>query len=216
MKKIAFCLVAALFLAGCSSNSSTENTASSSSSAVKASSSAVKSSSKASGSKVSKLGDQESTSVSSVTDDNDSQASGVAEEGAKSQNQSNSDAQASNAVSQESVEDIGMALMNGDFSSVAGVWQDEFGNQLVVDAAGNVHVEMAAGEHIPEIARENLTRDLFVSSFVSWDGTVYSGSMSNVHHTSGLPNFMVNPSNGTVRLVNPYGETYTGIFTQVE
>ncbi len=208
--------MAALFLAGCSSNSSTENTASSSSSAVKASSSAVKSSSKASGSKVSKLGDQESTSVSSVTDDNDSQASGVAEEGAKSQNQSNSDAQASNAVSQESVEDIGMALMNGDFSSVAGVWQDEFGNQLVVDAAGNVHVEMAAGEHIPEIARENLTRDLFVSSFVSWDGTVYSGSMSNVHHTSGLPNFMVNPSNGTVRLVNPYGETYTGIFTQVE
>lgn len=216
MKKIAFCLVAALFLAGCSSNSSTENTASSSSSAVKASSSAVKSSSKASGSKVSKLGDQESTSVSSVTDDNDSQASGEAEEGAKSQNQSNSDAQASNAVSQESVENVGMALMNGDFSSVAGVWQDEFGNQLVVDAAGNVHVEMAAGEHIPEIARENLTRDLFVSSFVSWDGTVYSGSMSNVHHTSGLPNFMVNPSNGTVRLVNPYGETYTGIFTQVE
>lgn len=216
MKKIAFCLVAALFLAGCSSNSSTENTASSSSSAVKASSSAVKSSSKASGSVASKSDTQETNQSSSMTTDNHSQGSGVAEEGAKSQNQSNSDAQASNAVSQESVEDIGMALMNGDFSSVAGVWQDEFGNQLVVDAAGNVHVEMAAGEHIPEIARENLTRDLFVSSFVSWDGTVYSGSMSNVHHTSGLPNFMVNPSNGTVRLVNPYGETYTGIFTQVE
>lgn len=216
MKKMAFCLVAVLFLAGCSSNSSTENAASSSSSAVKASSSVVKSSSKASGSVASKSDTNDSNQSSSVTTDNHSQDSGVAEEGAKSQNQSNSDAQASNAVSQESVENIGMALMNGDFSSVAGVWQDEFGNQLVVDADGNVHVEMVAGEHIPEIARENLTRDLFVSSFVSWDGTVYSGSMSNVHHTSGLPNFMVNPSNGTVRLVNPYGETYTGIFTQVE
>ncbi|MBF8970972.1 MULTISPECIES: DUF6287 domain-containing protein [unclassified Streptococcus] len=229
MRKYIICLTALLLLAGCSTTQKSEKTASSSSSIVQKSSSqkstsSTKASSKGASASTAKVAKDQAAapanaaSTPAVTTEtnapNNVQVNGTSEMAAPSQNQVEQPSQPSIPTPEVNV---GAALLAGDFSSVAGVWQDEFGNQLVVDAAGNVHVAMAAGDHIPEVARENLTRDLFVYKDVaSWDGTVYSASMGNEYHTSGLPSFMVNPESGTVSLVNEHFETYTGTFSRIQ
>lgn len=112
----------------------------------------------------------------------------------------------------------GESLVAGDFSSIAGIWQDEFGNQLYVQADGTVGVVMAESEAIPELERVNLTRELFLYPEVgSWDGTAYFGRFANDAHTSGLPYVSINAENGTFDLIAAQStNTYTGIFTRVE
>ncbi|MCU0083027.1 hypothetical protein [Streptococcus danieliae] len=111
----------------------------------------------------------------------------------------------------------GASLVAGDFSSIAGIWQDEFGNQLYVQADGTVGVVMAESDHIPEEERVQLTRDLMIASdFGTWNGENYLSRLVNEGHTSGLPYFSVDSKSGTVHLPANYAETYTGTFTRVE
>ncbi|NYS33818.1 hypothetical protein HZZ02_08725 [Streptococcus danieliae] len=112
----------------------------------------------------------------------------------------------------------GASLVVGDFSSIAGIWQDEFGNQLYVQADGTVGVVMAESEAIPEEERVNLTRELFLYPEVGrWDGAEYRGGLENAFHTSGLPDVSINAENGTFDLIAaPSTNTYTGTFTRVE
>ncbi len=112
----------------------------------------------------------------------------------------------------------GESLVAGDFSTIAGIWQDEFGNQLYVQADGTVGVVMAESDHIPEEERVNLTRELFLYPEVGrWDGAEYRGGLENAFHTSGLPDVSINAENGTFDLIAaPSTNTYTGTFTRVE
>lgn len=204
MKKYTVFLMAAFLLAGCSSNSQDVTSVESSSTSIQSSASKSSTSSNSMASKASTQQDSAAGSNSKTVS-----ASSAAEAGAMDVEDA--------PVSQAAIADAGTTLVAGDFSTIAGTWVDEYGNQLIVDGAGNVHVEMAAGSHIPEEARGHLTRDLYLdNNFASFDGTYYEGVLANDAHTSGLPRLSVNTEDGTVRLVNEYAETYSGTFTKVQ
>lgn len=228
MRKYLICLTALLLLAGCSATQKSEKTASSSSSIVQKSSSqkstsSTKASSKGASASTAKVAkDQAATSANAastpaVTTEtnapNNAQVNGTSEMAAPSQSQVEPPTQPSTPTPEVNV---GAALLAGDFSSVAGVWQDEFGNRLLVDIYGNIHVEMAAGEHITEEERANLSRDIFVlKDYSSLDGSLYVAATDNGYATSALPRFAVNTEDGTVALIPNYAETYTGTFSRV-
>lgn len=204
MKKYIVFLMAAFLLAGCSSNSQDATSVESSSTSIQSSASKSSTSSNSMASKASTQQDSAAGSNSKT-----GTANSAAETGATDVEDA--------PVSQAAIADAGTTLVTGDFATIAGTWVDEYGNQLIVDGAGNVHVEMAAGSHIPEEARGHLSRDLYLdNNFASFDGTYYEGVLANDAHTSGLPRLSVNTEDGTVRLVNEYAETYSGTFTKVQ
>lgn len=225
MKKSGVLLLAVLLLVACSKESKVENKSTSSSSSIqqaKSSSSMSKSSSSSSKIRLKSASSTEVNSGAALSSE-----SLVGEQAASSQQVSQGVSATESVVTSEtspvlggemaSAMNVGDALVSGDFSSVAGTWQDEYGNQITMGADGSLQIRMASGDHISEEARENLSRDLYVrNGYGSWDGSTYSNRLANDGHTSGLPNLFINPNSGTISLGSDYVETYSGTFSRVE
>ena len=129
-------LCSAFLLAACSSKPSTEPSSSTSQS------SKISSSSKSS-TKPSAKQSSASNSVTSSSTPQTSSDQGISSQAEKSvENKTSADSNASPTPAAPVAPTIsGMdvnALANGDFSSIAGTWQDDLGNQLVFDANGLV------------------------------------------------------------------------------
>ena len=129
-------LCSAFLLAACSSKPSTEPSSSTSQS------SKISSSSKSS-TKPSAKQSSASNSVTSSSTPQTSSDQGISSQAEKPvENKTSADSNASPTPAAPVAPTIsGMdvnALANGDFSSIAGTWQDDLGNQLVFDANGLV------------------------------------------------------------------------------
>ena len=130
-------LCSAFLLAACSSKPSTE--ASSSTSQSSKISGSSKSSTKASA-KQSSASNESKASSSTPQNSSDQSVSSQAEkpvENKTSADSNTSPTPAAPVTPLTSGMDVN-ALANGDFSSIAGTWQDDLGNQLVFDANGLV------------------------------------------------------------------------------
>ena len=130
-------LCSAFLLAACSSKPSTE--ASSSTSQSSKISSSSKSSTKSSA-KQSSASNEANASSSTPQNSSDQSVSSQAEkpvENKTSADSNTSPTPAAPVTPPTSGMDVN-ALANGDFSSIAGTWQDDLGNQLVFDANGLV------------------------------------------------------------------------------
>lgn len=225
MKKSGVLLLAVLLLVACSKESKVENKSTSSSSSIqqaKSSSSMSKSSSSSSKIRLKSASSTEVNSGAALSSE-----SLVGEQAASSQQVSQGVSATESVVTSEtspvlggemaSAMNVGDALVSGDFSSVAGTWQDEYGNQITMGADGSLQIRMASGDHISEEARENLSRDLYVlNGYGSWDGATYVVATDNGYTTSALPRFSIDTQNGTVALVPNGAETYSGTFSRVE
>lgn len=127
-------LCSAFLLAACSSKTSTE--ASSSTSQSSKISSSIKSSAKPSAKQSSASNSVTSSSTPQTSSDQSvsSQAEKPVEN--KTSADSNTPTTPANPVTPVASGMDVNALANGDFSSIAGTWQDDLGNQLVFDANG--------------------------------------------------------------------------------
>ena len=119
-------LCSAFLLAACSSKPSTE--ASSSTSQSSKISGSSKSSTKASA-KQSSASNESKASSSTPQNSSDQSVSSQAEKPVDNKTSADSNTPTTSGM------DVN-ALANGDFSSIAGTWQDDLGNQLVFDANG--------------------------------------------------------------------------------
>ena len=133
---IATALCSAFLLAACSSKPSTEPSSSTSQSSKISSSS--KSSTKPSAKQSSASNSVTSSSTPQTSSDQgiSSQAEKPVEN--KTSADSNTPTTPANPVAPVASGIDANALANGDFSSIAGTWQDDLGNQLVFDANGLV------------------------------------------------------------------------------
>ena len=129
-------LYSAFLLAACSSKPSTKVNSSSTSQTSKTSSlgeSSTKSSAKQSS-------DSNEAKASSTTKlSSDQSVSSQAEKPVENKTSADSNTPTTSGI------DVN-ALANGDFSSIAGTWQDDLGNQLVFDANGLVTLQRNNGE----------------------------------------------------------------------
>mgnify|MGYP000860526942 CR=1 FL=1 len=120
-------LCSAFLLVACSSKPSTEPSSSTSQSSKISSSS--KSSTKASAKQSSASNEAKASSTTKLS--SDQSVSSQAEKPVENKTSADSNTPTTSGI------DVN-ALANGDFSSVAGTWQDDLGNQLVFDANGLV------------------------------------------------------------------------------
>ena len=128
-------LCSAFLLAACSSKPSTE--ASSSTSQSSKISSSSKSSTKASAKQSSASNEAKASSTTKLS--SDQSVSSQAEKPVENKTSADSNTPTTSGI------DVN-ALANGDFSSIAGTWQDDLGNQLVFDANGLVTLQRNNGE----------------------------------------------------------------------
>ena len=132
---IAIALCSAFLLAACSSKPSTE--ASSSTSQSSKISSSSKSSTKPSAKQSSASNEAKASSTTKLS--SDQSVSSQAEKPVENKTSADSNTPTTSGI------DVN-ALANGDFSSIAGTWQDDLGNQLVFDANGLVTLQRNNGE----------------------------------------------------------------------
>lgn len=128
-------LCSAFLLVACSSKPSTE--ASSSTSQSSKISSSSKSSTKASAKQSSASNEAKASSTTKLS--SDQSVSSQAEKPVENKTSADSNTPTTSGI------DVN-ALANGDFSSIAGTWQDDLGNQLVFDANGLVTLQRNNGE----------------------------------------------------------------------
>ena len=128
-------LCSAFLLAACSSKPSTEASSSTSQS------SKISSSSKSSTKPSAKQSSASNSVTSSSTPQTSSDQSISSQAEKPVENKISAD---SNTLTTSGI-DVN-ALANGDFSSIAGTWQDDLGNQLVFDANGLVTLQRNNGE----------------------------------------------------------------------
>ena len=128
-------LCSAFLLAACSSKPSTE--ASSSTSQSSKISSSSKSSTKPSAKQSSASNEAKASSTTKLSSDQSVSIQAEKPVGNKTSADSNTPTTSGMDVN---------ALANGDFSSIAGTWQDDLGNQLVFDANGLVTLQRNNGE----------------------------------------------------------------------
>ncbi|MBG9367853.1 DUF6287 domain-containing protein [Streptococcus sp. NLN64] len=224
MKKTTITLLALLVLAGCSNNRQSESTVSSSLSKTQQSSSSVSkvtSSTKKSSNNSEKstgAANQENSSYSVTPSSTVEQGEA---DGASVSTETPVQSKSSDGVvgSQGNLPDVPYnpePFLAGDFSSLAGTWQDEYGNQITVGANGSLAIQMAEGEHISEEARQQLSRDLYIlNGYGYWQDTAFISPTSNDAHTSGLPRFSYDTAANSIYLVPNYAETYSGTFSRI-
>ena len=128
-------LCSAFLLAACSSKPSTE--ASSSTSQSSKISSSSKASTESSTKQSSASNEAKASSTTKLS--SDQSVSSQAEKSVENKTSADSNTPTTSGI------DVN-ALANGDFSSVAGTWQDDLGNQLVFDANGLVTLQRNNGE----------------------------------------------------------------------
>ena len=121
-------LCSAFLLAACSSKPSTEVNSSSTSQTSKTSS-LGESSTKSSAKQSSASNEAKASSTTKLS--SDQSVSSQAEKPVENKTSADSNTPTTSGI------DVN-ALTNGDFSSIAGIWQDDLGNQLVFDANGLV------------------------------------------------------------------------------
>ena len=138
-------LCSAFLLAACSSKPSTEPSSSSTSQSSK-----ISSSSKASTKSLTKQSSasNEAKAASTTKPSSNQSVSSQAEKPVdnKTSADSNTPTTPANPVAPVASGIDVNALANGDFSSIAGTWQDDLGNQLVFDANGLVTLQRNNGE----------------------------------------------------------------------
>ena len=130
-------LCSAFLLAACSSKPSTKVNSSSTSETSKTSSSSSKSSTKPSAKQSSASNEAKASSTTKLS--SDQSVSSQAEKPVENKTSADSNTPTTSGI------DVN-ALANGDFSSIAGTWQDDLGNQLVFDANGLVTLQRNNGE----------------------------------------------------------------------
>lgn len=133
-------LCSAFLLAACSSKPSTKVNSSSTSqtSQISKTSSSGESSTKPSA-KQSSASNEAKASSSTPQTSSDQSISSQAEKPVENKTSADSNTPTTSGI------DVN-ALANGDFSSIAGAWQDDLGNQLVFDANGLVTLQRNNGE----------------------------------------------------------------------
>ena len=142
MKRIKFILLtatalcSAFLLAACSSKPSTKVNSSSTSETSKTSS-LGESSTKPSAKQSSASNEAKASSTTKLS--SDQSVSSQAEKPVENKTSADSNTPTTSGI------DVN-ALANGDFSSIAGTWQDDLGNQLVFDANGLVTLQRNNGE----------------------------------------------------------------------
>ena len=129
-------LCSAFLLAACSSKPSTKVNSSSTSQTFKTSS-LGESSAKPSAKQSSASNEAKASSTTKLS--SDQSVSSQAEKPVENKTSADSNTPTTSGI------DVN-ALANGDFSSVAGTWQDDLGNQLVFDANGLVTLQRNNGE----------------------------------------------------------------------
>ena len=129
-------LCSAFLLAACSSKPSTKVNSSSTSETSKTSS-LGESSTKPSAKQSSASNEAKASSTTKLS--SDQSVSSQAEKSVENKTSADSNTPTTSGI------DVN-ALANGDFSSVAGTWQDDLGNQLVFDANGLVTLQRNNGE----------------------------------------------------------------------
>ncbi len=132
-------LCSAFLLAACSSKPSTKVNSSSTSqtSQISKTSSSGGSSTKPSAKQSSASNEAKASSTTKLS--SDQSVSSQAEKPVKNKTSADSNTPTTSGI------DVN-ALANGDFSSIAGTWQDDLGNQLVFDANGLVTLQRNNGE----------------------------------------------------------------------
>ena len=132
-------LCSAFLLAACSSKPSTKVNSSSTSqtSQISKTSSSGESSTKPSAKQSSASNEAKASSTTKFS--SDQSVSSQAEKSVENKTSADSNTPTTSGI------DVN-ALANGDFSSVAGTWQDDLGNQLVFDANGLVTLQRNNGE----------------------------------------------------------------------
>ena len=129
-------LYSAFLLAACSSKPSTKVNSSSTSQTSKTSS-LGESSTKSSAKQSSASNEAKASSTTKLS--SDQSVSSQAEKPVENKTSADSNTPTTSGI------DVN-ALANGDFSSIAGTWQDDLGNQLVFDANGLVTLQRNNGE----------------------------------------------------------------------
>ena len=129
-------LYSAFLLAACSSKPSTKVNSSSTSETSKTSS-LGESSTKSSAKQSSASNEAKASSTTKLS--SDQSVSSQAEKPVENKTSADSNTPTTSGI------DVN-ALANGDFSSIAGTWQDDLGNQLVFDANGLVTLQRNNGE----------------------------------------------------------------------
>ena len=129
-------LCSAFLLAACSSKPSTKVNSSSTSQTSKTSS-LGESSTKSSAKQSSASNEAKASSTTKLS--SDQSVSSQAEKPVENKTSADSNTPTTSGI------DVN-ALANGDFSSIAGTWQDDLGNQLVFDANGLVTLQRNNGE----------------------------------------------------------------------
>ena len=129
-------LCSAFLLAACSSKPSTKVNSSSTSETSKTSS-LGESSTKPSAKQSSASNEAKASSTTKLS--SDQSVSSQAEKPVENKTSADSNTPTTSGI------DVN-ALANGDFSSIAGTWQDDLGNQLVFDATGLVTLQRNNGE----------------------------------------------------------------------
>ena len=132
-------LCSAFLLAACSSKPSTKVNSSSTSqtSQISKTSSSGESSTKPSAKQSSASNEAKASSTTKFS--SDQSVSSQAEKSVENKTSADSNTPTTSGI------DVN-ALANGDFSSIAGTWQDDLGNQLVFDANGLVTLQRNNGE----------------------------------------------------------------------
>ena len=132
-------LCSAFLLAACSSKPSTKVNSSSTSqtSQISKTSSSGESSTKPSAKQSSASNEAKASSTTKLS--SDQSVSSQAEKPVENKTSADSNTPTTSGI------DVN-ALANGDFSSIAGTWQDDLGNQLVFDANGLVTLQRNNGE----------------------------------------------------------------------
>ena len=132
-------LCSAFLLAACSSKPSTKVNSSSTSqtSQISKTSSSGESSTKPSAKQSSASNEAKASSTTKLS--SDQSVSSQAEKPVENKTSADSNTPTTSGI------DVN-ALANGDFSSIAGAWQDDLGNQLVFDANGLVTLQRNNGE----------------------------------------------------------------------
>ena len=183
-------LCSAFLLAACSSKPSTKVNSSSTSqtSQISKTSSSGESSTKPSAKQSSASNEAKASSTTKFS--SDQSVSSQAEKSVENKTSADSNTPTTSGI------DVN-ALANGDFSSVAGTWQDDLGNQLVFDANGLVTLQRNNGETLNHNAIYNghVEGDKFRADF-GYNGAGSSDPLFVV------PVGVALPLNGAQRLKN--------------